>query len=572
MAPDTRRPALHWLALVAILAGIVGGFGAFIFRILIGFFHNLSFRQSVSGTYDANVHTDATSPVWLPLVALPVAALAVTWMVRNFAPEAKGHGVPEVLDAIYYKGAHIRPIVVLVKALASSITIGSGGSAGREGPIVQIGSAFGSLVGGILGVGRGDRTILLAAGAGAGIAATFNAPLGGVLFAVELFLLRLNARSIGLVALAVVAASFVGRLLMGPQPSFNVPSLQWPDYVNEPVYVFLAFATLGVIVGLFSILFIRGVYWAEDLIERIPLNEYIRNALGMAVVGGLLFAVQARTGHYYVEGVGYATIMDILNGALSDPLLLRTLAALKLTATCMTIGFGGSGGIFSPSLVMGGCLGAGVGLLIEAMFPGLGVRVPIFALVGMAAMAGATTGAFFASIVMLTEMSGDSAVVVPVMLGTSVAWLVRQAICKPSIYNLKLLRRGRNLPESYPSSLLPARTVADVMVSVPAIRTTAASGIDGTVITLGGEQRLLGVPDEAGKAAVPGARLCLYAAADPHEDMASALARATQEGAEVIVVDTPDSDGRQFVISDAELSADYRRLLGMTSNAPDKTG
>ena len=146
MAPDTRRLALFWLALVAVLVGIVGGLGAFVFRVLIGFFHNLSFRQSLSGNYDANLHTDATSPVWLPVVVLPVAALAVTWMVRNFAPEAKGHGVPEVLDAIYFKGAHIRPIVVLVKALASSITIGSGGSAGREGPIVQIGSAFGSLV------------------------------------------------------------------------------------------------------------------------------------------------------------------------------------------------------------------------------------------------------------------------------------------------------------------------------------------------------------------------------------------------------------------------------------------
>lgn len=424
-------------------------------------------------------------------------------------------------------------------------------------------------MGGILGVGRDDRTIFLAAGAGAGIAATFNAPLGGVLFAVELFVLRLNARSIGLVALAVVAASFIGRLLMGPQPSFNVPSLQWPDYVNEPVYVFLAFATLGVIVGLFSILFIRGLYRAEDMVERIPLNEYVRNALGMAVVGGLLLVVQARTGYYYVEGVGYATIMDILDGALSDPLLLLTLAVLKLTVTCMTIGFGGSGGIFSPSLVMGACLGAGVGLLVEALFPGLGVRVPVFALVGMAAMAGATTGAFFASIVMLTEMSGDGAVVVPVMLGTSIAWLVRQSICAPSIYNLKLLRRGQSLPESYPSSLLPARKVADVMVPVPVIRAPTTGGIDGTVILLGDEQRLLGNPDEA---AVPDARACRYATADPSEDVADALARGKREGAEVIVADTPDANDRPLVISEAELSADYRRLLAMTSNAPDATG
>ena len=162
---DSGQPrALAFLVAVALVVGCVAGFGAFVFRQLIGLFHNLSFRQLFSSLYDANQHTAGTAPVWLPLVALPSGALVVTWLVRNFAPEAKGHGVPEVLDAVHCKNGHIRPIVVLIKALASSITIGSGGSAGREGPIVQIGAAFGSFMGGLLRLDHSDRVTLLAAG------------------------------------------------------------------------------------------------------------------------------------------------------------------------------------------------------------------------------------------------------------------------------------------------------------------------------------------------------------------------------------------------------------------------
>ena len=449
---DSGQPrALAFLVAVALVVGCVAGFGAFVFRQLIGLFHNLSFRQLFSSLYDANQHTAGTAPVWLPLVALPSGALVVTWLVRNFAPEAKGHGVPEVLDAVHFKNGHIRPIVVLIKALASSITIGSGGSAGREGPIVQIGAAFGSFMGGLLRLDHSDRVTLLAAGAGAGIAATFNAPLGGVLFAVEMFLLRLDFRAIALVALTVVSSAFVGRVLMGSAPSFDVPALQLPDYAAEPVYVLVAFASLGVALGAFSGLFIRGLYWAEDIANRIRVNEYLRNAAGMALVGVLLVCLHAGTGHYFVEGVGYAVIMDVLTDVEYAPALLLLLAFLKLCATCMTIGFGGSGGIFSPSLVMGACLGAGFGLLVDRLIPGTGVSVPTYALVGMAGLAAATTGAFFASVVMLTEMSGDSGIILPILLCAATAWIVRHQLCAPSIYNLKLLRRGLSVPEAFPA-------------------------------------------------------------------------------------------------------------------------
>ena len=539
---------------ISIAVGCVAGVGAYAFRHLIGLIHNLSFRQVLNSVYEVNDHTAVTDPVWLPVLTLPLGAVIVTWLVRTFAPEARGHGVPEVLNAVHFQRARIRPVVVLVKALASSISIGTGGSVGREGPIVQIGSAFGSWVGNVLDVGRADRTLLLAAGAGAGIAATFNAPLGGVLFAVELFLLRLTYRTVGLVVLAVVPATFIGRSLMGAAPAFNIPALQYPDFGATTAELMLAFGIFGIVVGAFSALFIRGLYWVEDLIEGIRINEYLRNALGMALVGGILVVMHRQAGYYYVEGVGYATILDILKNTLSDPGLLLSLALLKLAVTAMTIGFGGSGGIFSPSLFMGACLGAWTGAMLDRVMPGLGVSIPNFALIGMASMTAATTGAFFASVVMLTEMSGDSNVVVSVMLSASVAWVVRHAICKPSIYNLKLLRRGLVVPEIFPSNLLAGRTVGEVMAKA-AIADGRSLGpkddVAGAVIELHGSRVVLGGPDHGGMEGRS------YILAQTVNNLSETLVRRDQEARDLVVVQPSAESPYLFVISNVELAADY---------------
>ncbi len=539
------------MIVISIAVGCVAGVGAYAFRHLIGFIHNLSFRQIFTSVYEVNDHAAVTDPVWLPLLTLPIGAVIVTWLVRTFAPEARGHGVPEVLNAVHFERARIRPVVVLVKALASSISIGTGGSVGREGPIVQIGSAFGSWVGSVLDVGRADRTVLLAAGAGAGIAATFNAPLGGVLFAVELFLLRLTYRSVGLVVLAVVPATFIGRALMGAAPSFNIPALQYPDFGATSAELMFAFGIFGIVVGVFSAIFIRGLYWVEDLIEGIRINEYLRNALGMALVGAILVVMQRQTGSYYLQGVGYATILDILKNTLTDPGLLLSLALLKLLVTGMTIGFGGSGGIFSPSLFMGACLGASTGVMLDTLLPGLGVSIPNFALIGMASMTAATTGAFFASVVMLTEMSGDSNVVVSVMLCSSVAWVVRHAICKPSIYNLKLLRRGLSVPESFPANLLAGRTVGEVMTKAAIVgghELGPEDEVAGTLIDLHGTQVTLGRP---------GAESRSYILSQPVDNLSETLVRRDQEERDLIIVQPAASSPYLFVISNTELSADY---------------
>ena len=225
LSPTPAIDRLVSLSLLAIVVGIVTGLGAVLFRDLIALIHNAFFLGKLSLHYDANLFTPA-SP-WGPLVILvPVAgAVIVTFLVSNFAPEAKGHGVPEVMDAIYYGGGIIRPVVAVVKSLASAVAIGTGSAVGREGPIIQIGSALGSTLGQLIRMPPGQRIILVAAGAGAGIAATFNTPIGGVMFTIELMMPEVSVSSFLPVALSTAVATFVGRLFFGVQPAFEVPHL-----------------------------------------------------------------------------------------------------------------------------------------------------------------------------------------------------------------------------------------------------------------------------------------------------------------------------------------------------------
>src|ERR1700740_517395 len=246
---EVRRLTLVSLSLLALTIGIVTGIGAIVFRDLIGFIHNLLFTGRLSWRYDANLFTPA-SP-WGPIIILvPVlGGLGVTFLVTTFAPEAKGHGVPEVMDAIYYQGGIIRPVVAVVKSLASALAIGSGASVGREGPIIQIGSALGSTLGQIIRMPAGQRIALVAAGAGAGIAATFNTPIGSVMFAIELMMPEGSVETFLPVAIATGTATFVGRWFFGDAPAFLVPPLQAMAVDANALLVLVLFAVLGALSG-----------------------------------------------------------------------------------------------------------------------------------------------------------------------------------------------------------------------------------------------------------------------------------------------------------------------------------
>jgi CIC family chloride channel protein len=465
---EAGRLGLVRLTLLALALGVVTGVGAVLFRDLIGLIHNLFFTGRLAARYDSNLFTPpAPWGAWI-ILAPVIGGVAVTFLVSTFAPEAKGHGVPEVMDAIFYKSGIIRPAVALVKALSSAIAIGSGSSVGREGPIIQIGSALGSTLGQLVRMPAGQRIALVAAGAGAGIASTFNTPIGGVMFAIELMLPEVSVETFLPVAVATGAATFVGRWAFGDAPAFVVPSLKVLTSDPSAVVVLALFAVLGALTGIASAGFIRGLHVAEDLFDKIS-SRYLRHILGMLAVGGLFYGLFRLYGQYYVDGVGYATIQAILAGQGGAFWLLGLLCVCKAVATSLSLGSGSSGGIFSPSLFMGATLGAAFAAFLTWVGLPIPLSLPAFAMVGMGAMVGGGTGAVMTAVTMIFEMTLDYNIVMPMIVAVAMSLGVRRMLSPENIYTLKLVRRGRAIPKARHANMFlvhPARDVMDADVEV----------------------------------------------------------------------------------------------------------
>ncbi|HUN98041.1 MAG TPA: chloride channel protein [Bradyrhizobium sp.] len=450
------------MCLFALVVGVVAGFGAVVFRDLIGLIHNIAFLGKFSFSYDASSFT-APSPWGALVILVPLlGSVIVTFLIKNFAPEARGHGVPEVMDAIYYQEGVIRPVVAVIKSVASAVSIGTGAAIGREGPIIQIGAALGSTLGQIIDMAPWQRITLVAAGAGAGIAATFNTPIGGVMFAIELMMPELSARTFLPVALATGAATFVGRIFFGVHPAFAIPASLLTSAHPATFAALLLFASLGAFIGLAATAFVRGLSFAEDIFEHIE-NPYLRHAVGMLVLGTLIYAFLVTAGHYYVEGVGYATIQDVLTGGLSLPGLLVLLSAAKLVATLLSLGSGASGGIFSPSLFMGASIGGAFGALLGAVHPVGGVDVTTCAIIGMAAMVGGATGAAMTAVTMIFEMTRDYDLVMPSIVAVALAIGVRRILSPENIYTIKLVGRGHYVPKALHANMFLVRRAGEVM-------------------------------------------------------------------------------------------------------------
>ena len=460
---DQSHPMrLPQLSLLALGLGIVTGVGAVLFRDLIGLVHNLLFAGRFSLHYDANVFT-APAPWGAFVILVPIlGAVAVTFLVSNFAPEARGHGVPEVMDAIYYKGGVIRPVVALVKSLASAIAIGSGASVGREGPIIQIGSALGSTLGQIVRMPVGQRIALVAAGAGAGIASTFNTPIGGVMFAIELMLPEVSAETFLPVAIATGTATFIGRWFFGDTPAFHVPPIQAMPINSGALIVLLLFAVLGGVTGVAAAGFIRALNLAEDLFDLIK-QRYLRHMLGMLILGVLMYVLLRTLGQYYIDGVGYATVQAILAGQLATFWLLGLLFVCKVLATSLSLGSGSSGGIFSPSLFMGAALGGSFAALLNLAGMPIPLSVPAFAIVGMGAMVGGATGAVMTAVTMIFEMTLDYSIIMPMIVAVAMSTGARRVLSRETIYTLKLVRRGRSIPKARHANMFLVRKAREVM-------------------------------------------------------------------------------------------------------------
>ena len=408
-------------AFMALIVGLVGGLAAVGFHYLIEYLHEEVFGRIADWSNDLGPFK------FMPGIVL--GGLLVGPLVTRAASEARGHGVPEVMEAVNRRGGRIRTRVASVKAVASALTIGSGGSAGREGPIVQIGSALGSTLARAFRMSDRRRSTFVAAGAAAGIAAIFNAPLAGVFFALEVILRSFTARGFSTVVISAVAANAVWRVLVGDE---SVLTAEVHQLIHPSELVL--YAVLGIVAAVVAVGFVRLLYFVEDRFDALPVLADLRPAIGALTVG-ILGAVSID-----LLGSGLGGIDKALAGEFAFRFLLFLVVG-KMLATALTLGSGGSGGIFSPSLFIGALLGSAYGEIVNQLFPDSTAPAGAYAVVGMAAVFAAAAQAPMSSIFIVFEMTNDFGLIMPLMAACAAATVAYTAIKKDSIYEVKLRRK-----------------------------------------------------------------------------------------------------------------------------------
>ena len=466
-----RPSSTSLIFFMAIIVGLGTGLGAVFFIKLIEWTEFFSYTTLSNLAPTLGRGWFIVVPVLGGLVAGPIIAF--------FAKEAKGHGVPEVMEAIALKGGRIRPRVVVAKVIASASCIGTGGSAGREGPIVQVGAALGSTLAQWFHLSESRIRNLVACGAAAGIAATFNAPMAGVVFAIEIILGELAMSDLSSVVLSAITASTVARFFLGNDPAFKIPLYE----VRHPLEIFL-YLLLGVFGAAIGVLFIRSLYWFEDLFDNWRFPDFLKPAVGGLLLGlmGYLYPQVLGLGFVpreelqlgiipsknipHVFGSGFPIIELTLLGKVSIGLLL-TLIFLKILATSLTLGSGNSGGVFAPALFMGAMAGGSFGWATEHLFPSLSAGTGAYAIVGMAAVFAAAARAPLTAILIVFEMTDDYRILLPLMGAVIISTVLAQHWHPESIYTLKLVKRGIHLFRGRDIDVMAAVTVEEVMDKNP---------------------------------------------------------------------------------------------------------
>ncbi len=447
---DRAKMTEHtFMIIVAIIIGVLAGFGAIGIRTLIKEISDLSF--SGNSTLLDNI---VQAPWYLKIIVPVIGGMLVGPLIYFLAPEAKGHGVPEVMQAILLKGGVIRPRVAIVKAIASAVTIGTGGSVGREGPIIQIGSSLGSTVGQFFNISGNRMKTLVGCGAAAGIAAAFNAPIAGALFAVEIILMDFAFAQFSPIVISSVMATVISHKFEGNLATFEVPSYVLVDPRELVFYVLL-----GVLAGLVSYIFIKVLYFFEDFFEnKLRFPEYLQPALGGLIIGSIALVFPQ------IMGVGYDSINNALHGNTVWHLAF-VLIFVKILATSFTLGSGGSGGIFAPSLFIGAMLGCFFGSFIHTFFPEITASPGAYALVAMGGLVAGTTRAPITAIIIVFELTNDYDIILPLMITCIISTILSSKMARESIYTLKLLLRKINLKEGTEINVMKSLYVREVFSS-----------------------------------------------------------------------------------------------------------
>src|SRR6266478_4264566 len=453
------EPAQFRMVLVSFLAGGIGllaGLIAFLLYKLIGLFTNIAFYHRFATDFVSARHNQMGP--WVILTPV-VGGIIVGFMAKYGTSKIKGHGIPEAMEAVLVNRSRIQPRVAVLKPISAAIAIGTGGPFGAEGPIIQTGGAVGSLIGQVFHTTAAERKVLLACGAAAGMSATFNTPIAGVILAIELLLFEFKSRSFIPLVIASTLATAVHMQLLGAGPMFTVTSMDFGVPRALPFYLIL-----GVICGLAAVGFSRLLYWTEDQFEKLPVDELWWPAIGALGLGIIGYFVPR------VLGVGYDTISDILNANLALKLLIIVMIA-KAIALVISLGSGTSGGLLAPMFMSSAALGGAFAIAWARIFPGAHLSAGAFALVAMGAVFGAASRATFTFIIFAFEITRDYNSVLPLMLVTVIAAGVAMLLMPSgSIMTEKLVRRGLRIHQDYEADMLQQMSVSQTMdPEVPAV-------------------------------------------------------------------------------------------------------
>ena len=451
-SPETPPPAPFRMLLVCFLAaaiGLVAGIVAFALYKLIGFFTNLFFFHRLSADFTSAQHNHLG---WMVIVIPLIGGLIVGVMAKYGTSKIKGHGIPEAMEAVLFNRSRIAPRVAILKPLSAAIAIGTGGPFGAEGPIIQTGGAIGSLVGQAFHTTAAERKVLLACGAAAGMSATFNTPIAGVILAIELLLFEFKSRSFIPLVIASTLATAVHMELLGIGPMFQVSAVDFAIPRGLPFYL-----VLGLLCGLAAVAFSKVLYWVEDQFEKLPIDELWWPAIGALGLGVIGFFVPR------VLGVGYDTIGDILNGQLAWKLLLVVMLA-KAAALAISLGSGTSGGLLAPCFMWSAAMGGIFAMLANYLIPSAQLSPGAFALVAMGAVFAAASRATFTFIIFAFEITRDYNSILPLMLVSVIAdGIAMLFMPASSIMTEKLVRRGLHVHQDYEADVLSQTRVAETM-------------------------------------------------------------------------------------------------------------
>lgn len=452
MTPETATPAPFRMLLVSLLGaaiGLVAGVVAFVLYKLIGLFTNLFFFHRWSTDFSSAQHHHLGP---LVIVVPVIGGLIVGVMAKYGTPKIKGHGIPEAMEAVLFNRSRIAPRVAILKPLSAAIAIGTGGPFGAEGPIIQTGGAIGSLVGQAFHTTAVERKVLLACGAAAGMSATFNTPIAGVILAIELLLFEFKSRSFIPLVIASTLATAVHMQLLGPGPMFKVSSVDFAIPRGLPFYLIL-----GLICGLAAVGFSKLLYWVEDQFDKLPFDDMWWPAIGALGLGIIGFFVPR------VLGVGYDTISDILNAQLAWKLLLVVMIA-KAVALAISLGSGTSGGLLAPCFMWSAAMGGLFAMFSNHFLPSANLSPGAFALVAMGAVFAAASRATFTFIIFAFEITRDYNSILPLMLVSVIAdGIAMLFMPTSSIMTEKLARRGLHVHQDYEADVLSQTRVAETM-------------------------------------------------------------------------------------------------------------